>query len=78
MITWDTGFVFPFVAGGNANYGVPFPWRTVELVPTCIKCMPPTSYDWSFFILDIVLDTAIGYAIVVLLTRLAAIVSSRR
>jgi len=31
--------------------------------------MPPTSYNWGFFFLDVVFYAAIGYGIVFLYTR---------
>ena len=63
LITWAGGF-WALAGNGPAEYGFPLPWKTVELVPTCFSCPQPTSYNWSFFILDAAFYAAIGYGIV--------------
>ena len=69
VATWDLGFALPIIAGGYANYGLPLSWKTVELIPSCFRCGQPTSYNLSFFLLDLVFYTAVGYGIVLLLAR---------
>lgn len=55
---------------GTTEYGFPLPWKTEEIIPTCFMCPLPTSYNWSFFILDAAFYAAVGYGIVLLYTRL--------
>ncbi len=69
LTTWTTGF-WGRVGNGATEYGLPLPWKTEQIVPTCNMCPLPTSYNWSFFILDIAFYTAIGYVIVLLYTRI--------
>ena len=55
---------------GTTEYGFPLPWQTEEVIPTCNMCPLPTSYNWSFFILDAAFYAAIGYLIVLLYVKL--------
>jgi hypothetical protein len=55
---------------GTTEYGFPLPWKTEEIIPTCFMCPLPTSYNWSFFILDAAFYATIGYGIVLLYKRL--------
>ncbi len=63
LTTWATGSGRPGT-GGFFEYGFPLPWKTVEIIPTCDGCPLPTSYNWSFFVLDAAFYAAIGYGIV--------------
>ncbi len=65
LTTWAGGF-WARSTDGNLEYGFPLPWKAVELIPSP---MPPTSYNWGFFFLDVVFYAAIGYGIVFLYTR---------
>jgi len=68
LVTWATGF-WESAGNGTLEYGFPLPWKTSQIVPTCSSCSLPTSYNWAFFSLDIVFYATIGYAIVLLYTR---------
>jgi len=65
LTTLATGF-WVRSTDGKLEYGFPLPWKTVEIIPSPL---PPTSYNWSFFILDAAFYAAIGYAIVFIHTR---------
>jgi hypothetical protein len=71
LITWITGFWGRGIYGGISDYGFPFPWKTVEFLPVCNLCPEPTSYNWGFFLLDVVLYAAIGYGILFCYMKLA-------
>ena len=68
LTTWTTGF-WGRVGNGATEYGLPLPWKTEQIVPTCNMCPLPTSYNWSFFILDAAFYAFIGYGIAFLYSR---------
>jgi len=68
LTTWTTGF-WGHVGSGTTKYGLPVPWKTEQIIPTCNMCPLPTSYNWGLFILDAAFYAAIGYVIVLMYTR---------
>ena len=74
LTTWATGLGKPGTAPifGVFGNGFPLPWKIVEIIPTCNGCPLPTSYNWTFFILDAAFYAAIGYGIVFPYARLAS------
>jgi len=69
LTTLATGF-WGLRGDGGLEYGLPLPWKTVEVVPICNGCPLSTSYDWGFFSLDAAFYAAIGYGIVLFYTWL--------
>ena len=69
LAVWASGF-WEYGGDGTLEYGVPFPWKTSQIVPTCASCPLPVSYNWVFFLLDVIFYGAIGYAIVFVYSRL--------
>ena len=71
LTTLVTGLGKPGTAPilGIIGNGFPLPWKTVEIIPTCDGCPLPTSYNWSYFVLDAAFYATIGYAIVFLYAR---------
>ena len=68
LTTLTTGF-WGLRGDGGAEYGFPLPWKIVEFLPVCNMCPLPTSYNWSFFILDAAFYAFIGYGIAFLYSR---------
>jgi hypothetical protein len=67
--TWVTGFWWR-AGNGITEYGLPLPWKTEQVIPTCNMCPLPTSYNWVFFLIDIAFYAAIGHVIVLVHARI--------
>jgi len=69
LITWLTGFWAPIQI---YEYGFPLSWKGCLIIPTVSggNACSSNTYDWNFFLLDLVFYAAIGYGIVFLYARL--------
>ena len=68
LVAWATGY-WEHTENGILEYGFPLAWKTSQIIPTCASCPLPVSYNWLFFLLDVVFYIAIGYACVFLYTK---------
>ncbi len=61
----------------NSNYGFPLPWKTITTVECpgglnqapCLTDVVFTNYNWSYFALDALFYTAVGYVLILAYKR---------